>query len=116
MRGRPRGEPGAVAADQGTASAVAAGNRLGLDTSVGLLRDRGFEFDSGLGAERPAMLVAVEADSASTGYFVGLNNFHVITRYNRSVKYALAAVQLSEAIEQRFRETRPADEVVADVR
>ncbi len=114
VHGWQLGEPVAVAADQGTAAAVEPGNRLGLDTSVGSLRDRGFEFDSGLEADWPAMLVTVEADSTSAGYFIGLNNFHVITRYNRSVKYALAAVQLSEAIAQRYREIQASGEVVAD--
>ena len=105
------GEPVAVEAVQGSAPGVEPGNRLGLDTTVGSLRERGFGFDPGLDPDEPAMLVAVEQDSASTGYFVGLNNFHVITRYNRSVKYALAALQLSEAIERRFHDIRLAAEV-----
>ena len=50
----------------------------------------------------PAMLVVVEGDEDTTDYWVGLHNFRVITRYNRSVKYALAALELSEAIRQRY--------------
>jgi membrane-bound lytic murein transglycosylase B len=52
------------------------------------------------------MLVAVEGDPDSTAYWVGLHNFRVITRYNRSVKYALAALELSEAIRQAYLDTR----------
>ena len=32
-------------------------------------------------------------------FWIGLNNFYVITRYNRSILYAMAAVQLSQALE-----------------
>jgi membrane-bound lytic murein transglycosylase B len=98
------GEPIAVAARQGSGPAVAPGNRLGLDQTVGALRARGYEFSSELADGLDAMLVAVEQSDEDTAYFVGLQNFHVITRYNRSVKYALAALELSEAIEQRYRE------------
>ena len=100
------GEPIAVTAGQGTGPSVEPHNRLELDTSVGDLRAAGYAFTSDLAAELPAMLVAVEGDASSTAYWVGLHNFRVITRYNRSVKYALAALELSEAIEQRYLELR----------
>jgi membrane-bound lytic murein transglycosylase B len=99
------GEPIAVAAQQGAAPGIEAGNRLGLDETVGSLRAAGYEFDASLAPDTAAMLVAVEQDESRTAYFVGLQNFHVITRYNRSVKYALAVLELSEAIERRFRES-----------
>jgi len=33
-------------------------------------------------------------------YWVGLPNFYVITRYNRSVMYAMAVEQLAQSLEQ----------------
>jgi membrane-bound lytic murein transglycosylase B len=95
-------EPIAVPALQGTAPGAEPGNRLELDETVGSLRAAGYEFDAGLPDDTPAMLVALEQDENETGYWVGLHNFRVITRYNRSVKYALAALELSQAIRERY--------------
>jgi membrane-bound lytic murein transglycosylase B len=33
---------------------------------------------------------------------LGLNNFYVITRYNRSVNYAMAVYELAEGIRTQF--------------
>lgn len=100
------GESIAVPARQGSAPGAAPGNRLELDETVASLRAAGYEFDTSLDAASPAMLVAVEASGTETGYWVGLHNFRVITRYNRSVKYALAALELSQAIRDRYLEIR----------
>lgn len=98
------GEPVAVPAEQGTAPGMEPANRLALDKTVGALRAEGYVFDASLPDDWPAMLVALERDEASTGYWIGLHNFYVITRYNRSNKYALAAVELGEAIAERYRQ------------
>lgn len=37
-------------------------------------------------------------------YWLGLQNFYVITRYNHSAQYAMAAYQLAEAIKNRYRD------------
>ena len=44
-----------------------------------------------------ALLLALDSDN-ETEYWVGLHNFRVITRYNHSPLYALAAYQLAGAI------------------
>lgn len=72
-----------------------------LRHTLGELQSLGIEFDgAGLPAETPATLIELEqADGME--YWVGLNNFYVITRYNRSPLYAMAVTQLSEAIAAR---------------
>ncbi len=53
----------------------------------------------------PAAAYSFEAQGGGSEYWVGYHNFHVVTRYNRSTKYALAAHQLSQAIRSRYVET-----------
>jgi membrane-bound lytic murein transglycosylase B len=47
--------------------------------------------------ERGAAMLVLEAEAGPL-YLLGLNNFYVITRYNRSTNYALAVHRLAEAI------------------
>ncbi len=53
--------------------------------------------DQGLPADTAATIIELEAVDGPE-YWIGLNNFYVITRYNRSPLYAMAVTQLSEAI------------------
>ncbi|GAB4183870.1 MAG: lytic murein transglycosylase B [Wenzhouxiangellaceae bacterium] len=46
----------------------------------------------------PAMLVRLEREDGTEEFWIGLNNFYAITRYNRSALYAMAVYQLSQAI------------------
>lgn len=46
----------------------------------------------------PAMLVRLETDDAAE-YWLGLDNFYAITRYNHSPRYAMAVYQLSREIQ-----------------
>lgn len=62
------------------------------------LRDLGIEFESGgLAADTPATLVELDGESGPE-FWVGLQNFYVITRYNRSPLYAMAVSQLAEML------------------
>ena len=49
-------------------------------------------------AERPAALIDLVTPDAATEYWVGFDNFYVITRYNRSSFYAMSVFQLAEEI------------------
>lgn len=59
-------------------------------------------------SESEAMLFVL-AGATGPEYWLGLKNFYVITRYNRSFHYAMAAWQLSQTLEQ----ARAASETVS---
>jgi membrane-bound lytic murein transglycosylase B len=81
------------------------GNSLDLRETVGSLSGMGYVFATSLPADAPAAAYALEAEGGGSEYWVGYHNFRVITRYNRSAKYALAAHQLSQAIRTRYFDT-----------
>jgi membrane-bound lytic murein transglycosylase B len=54
-------------------------------------------FATELEGTAPAQLMKLEGANGPE-YWVGFHNFYVITRYNRSVLYALAAFQLGLAV------------------
>ncbi|MCC5864425.1 MAG: lytic murein transglycosylase B [Wenzhouxiangella sp.] len=75
--------------------------RMNLDHSLAELADMGIVFEhDGIPAEAAATLVSLENEDGHE-HWIGLNNFYVITRYNRSPLYAMAVVQLAEAIAER---------------
>lgn len=51
-------------------------------------------------AEWPAALIDLVTPDWPTEYWVGFDNFYVITRYNRSSFYAMSVFQLAEALRQ----------------
>lgn len=65
--------------------------------SVEQLQIRGVKSAEPLAAGTQAALLAVDVDDGRE-YWLGLNNFYVITRYNRSLFYAMAVYQLSDEI------------------
>ena len=54
-------------------------------------------FATGMPGEHTSQLITLEGDDGDE-YWVGFHNFFVITRYNRSVMYALAVHQLGQEI------------------
>ncbi|MCX8086514.1 MAG: lytic murein transglycosylase B [Rhodocyclaceae bacterium] len=49
--------------------------------------------------EAPAALIDLATPEADTEYWLGYQNFYVITRYNRSSFYAMAVCQFAEALQ-----------------
>ena len=54
--------------------------------------------DAGLAADGKLALVEVENGDAPSSYVAGTTNFYAITRYNWSSYYALAVIELGEAV------------------
>jgi peptidoglycan lytic transglycosylase B len=97
------GQPvGAQATRPASWSGPEPANRLELNATIGSLSELGYEFAADLPATAPAAIFSFEAEGGGSEYWVGYHNFHVITRYNRSPKYALAAHQLAQAIRERY--------------
>jgi membrane-bound lytic murein transglycosylase B len=71
---------------------------LAPDTTVKVLRDRGLRFDTTLEDQAPAVFIRVDGDTGPE-LRAGFHNFGVITTYNRSILYALAANDLGRRIE-----------------
>lgn len=87
--------PGGVA-PEGLVSA-----RLETTTTINGLRQLGLALDTALPDDIPVSLVRLEGDSDFI-YRIAFENFYVITRYNRSVHYAMAVYDLSREIEEKF--------------
>lgn len=77
-------------------------NKLDLDATVGAVKKQGYVFKSEQPADARAGVFSFEAKGGGTEYWVGYHNFSVITRYNRSAKYALAAHQLGQEIRAQY--------------
>jgi len=73
---------------------------LGIEpkTSLADLRRYGVETRSDLPLETPVALIELESPGAPSEYRLGLRNFYVLTRYNRSVLYASAVHDLAQEI------------------
>ena len=95
--GAPVAVPASVSADP--EALIAAGIKPALTlrelAAQGVSPDRATVADE---QERRAALIDLVSPGAPTGYWLGFDNFYVITRYNRSSFYAMAVFQLAEAL------------------
>jgi membrane-bound lytic murein transglycosylase B len=92
---------GPVLADavlQPDAPVVADPGNLSLNETIAGLKAKGVDFDTeSQDADTPVLLVPAETELGPS-YRVGFKNFEVITRYNRSVRYAMAVHDLAQII------------------
>lgn len=77
----------------------AASSQLSLNSSVAELKQKGFTTACPLDGQAKAIGMLFEGEQGQE-VWLGLQNFYVITRYNRSQMYALAVLQLSEELAQ----------------
>ncbi len=71
------------------------------DETIASLRRKGLVFETQLADDAPALFIEVAGDEGPERR-AGFHNFSVITRYNRSVLYALAVNDLGQAIAARL--------------
>jgi membrane-bound lytic murein transglycosylase B len=94
-------EPGGLIAVR----ADAGGERIGELVDMGwkpavtveALAEAGIRPRAAVPAETEAAVLRLEGEEGPL-YFLGFNNFYVITRYNRSVNYAMSLYDLAEAL------------------
>jgi membrane-bound lytic murein transglycosylase B len=80
-------------------------HNLELNETVDSLSAQGVQVVGSPGGTTPAVLVSAEQPDGPA-YRVGFKNFYVITRYNRSARYAMAVHDLAQAILQRVNSDR----------
>ena len=70
-------------------------------TDLAELKRFGVEARTDLALDTPVALIELESHGAATEYRLGLRNFYVLTRYNRSALYAAAVHDLSQELKNR---------------
>jgi membrane-bound lytic murein transglycosylase B len=77
--------------------------RKGLKPVMSLetFAEKGVYSANEVAADQKAVLIKLQGDNGDE-YWLGLQNFYVITRYNQSAMYALAVYQLSQEIRREY--------------
>lgn len=73
-------------------------------STIGALTQAGLRPQASLPANTPASAFRLQGDNGPE-YWLGLHNFYVITRYNRSILYAMAVNDLAELVRQQKQAT-----------
>lgn len=92
------GEPVTVLAQpRPNADMTIVNDSLDTNWTVGELAEKGFTTTAHVAPAMPANVFSLETGQGKQ-YWIGLNNFSTITRYNRSRLYAMAAYDLAQEI------------------
>ena len=93
------GQPVVVRADLKAVAVAEKGLSDSLDPKITVkqLQKLGWTPRSALDAKQKVTAFRLEAEQGNE-YWIGLANFHAITRYNRSVMYAMAVNELAELL------------------
>ena len=70
-------------------------------TSLAELKRFGVETRTDLALDTPVALIELESPGATTEFRLGLHNFYVLTRYNRSALYAAAVCDLAQELKNK---------------
>ncbi|MDO4681942.1 MAG: lytic murein transglycosylase B [Lautropia sp.] len=105
--GRKTHYPARLARDADPAPLLARGPKANL--TIADLRAHGITSPFNLPADEPLLLVDLVNADAPPDYTIGTGNFYAITRYNRSFMYAMAVIDLAEAIRQKRETSNRAD-------
>jgi membrane-bound lytic murein transglycosylase B len=68
----------------------------------GDLADFGISVEGETNADAPCALIELATPGEASQYLVGLTNFYVLTRYNRSSLYAAAVLELAQAVKSAY--------------
>jgi membrane-bound lytic murein transglycosylase B len=88
---------------------------LTLNETIAGLKAKGVDFDNAAQPETTPVLLIPAEQEAGPSYRVGFKNFEVITRYNRSVRYAMAVHDLAQTIATRVTAMNAADQEAAQL-
>ncbi len=109
VHGWRRGEPVVARATLGADwSGLEPGNSMELTETVASASELGYVFATKLPPSESATILSLQG-AEEQQYWIGYHNFHVITRYNRSVKYALAAYELGQEVRAAYEQLRNRD-------
>ncbi|MDP1776714.1 MAG: lytic murein transglycosylase, partial [Moraxellaceae bacterium] len=72
---------------------------LNTTTTLAAIAQSGIQSNHSLSPKTPATAFRLQGTNGSE-YWIGLHNFYVITRYNRSIMYAMAVNDLANLIKQ----------------